>query len=153
MTQFLRELYTATWVWLPFLILFLVQGLRCSPQVKLVLFKIGLYYIVCAIGLQLLLPAAHLGLRTMLFDLTTRAFLFIQAAEMLWNSWSANPSRSLMQPQLVDDDDDEDEPVRLVRRGITAHQKALIGYAVMALLYLGWTLLGVLFAFTLTPGM
>jgi hypothetical protein len=159
MTHILPAIYDATWLWLPFLVLFLVQGLYCLPPVKLILFKIALYYIVAAIGLQLLLPTAHLILRVMLFDLTTRVFLFIQAAEILWNSWSASPALAigggaLKQQKLLRDDDDEDggKP-GMPRWGLTTHHKRLILYVVSALLYLGWTVLGLTFAFTLTPGM
>ncbi len=66
MIDLFQRLYEASWLWLPMLVLFLVQGLHCSPSVKLVLFKIALYYIVAAIGLQLLVPATHLDLRIML---------------------------------------------------------------------------------------
>jgi hypothetical protein len=159
LTHILPSIYSATWLWLPFLVLFLVQGLHCSSPVKLVLFKIALYYIVAAIGLQLLVPTTHLTLRIMLFDLTTRVFLFIQGAEILWNSWNASPALviqggSLKQKKLLDDDEDEDGgQLRARQRGLTTHRKLLIFYIVSALLYLGWTVLGLTFAFTLTPGM
>jgi hypothetical protein len=159
LTHILPSIYGATWLWLPFLVLFLVQGLHCSPSVKLVLFKIALYYIVAAIGLQLLVPTTHLTLRIMLFDLTTRVFLFIQGAEILWNSWNVGPALviqggSLKQKKLLDDDEDEDSgQPGAHRRGLTTHRKLLIFYIVSALLYLGWTVLGLTFAFTLTPGM
>jgi hypothetical protein len=159
LTHFLQNIYDATWLWLPFLVLFLVQGLHCSLPVKLILFKIALYYIVAAIGLQLLLPTTHLTLRILLFDLTTRVFLFIQGAEILWNSWDASPALALQggvlkQKKLLDDDEDEDAGLAGARRrGLTTHHKLLILYIVSALLYLGWMALGLLFAFTLTPGM
>ena len=156
MNHFLQGIYDATWLWLPFLVLFLVQGLHCSPPVKLMLFKIALYYIVSAIGLQLLIPTTHLALRTMLFDLTTRVFLFIQAAEILWNSWNTIGGGVLKQQPPLEDDEEEDATVlpRMTRRRwLTPHHKLVIVYVVCALLYLGWTLLGLAFAFTLTPGM
>jgi hypothetical protein len=124
--NFLEWLYNATWLWLLWFILFLTQTLRCSPRAKLVLFKIGQYYIVLVIALQLLVPVSHLVLRTLLFDLSTRMFLFIQAAELLWTAWNSH------------DEQDEETPLR-----------QLIGYAISALLYLGWAVLGVIFAFKL----
>lgn len=164
LTHFLHDIYNAAWLWLPLLVLFLVQGLHCSPPLKLMLFKISLYYIVSEIGLQLLVPTAHLALRTMLFDLTTRVFLFIQAAEILWSSWHAAPALAsgggvLKQQKLIEDDEDDDIlpintlPGRSRRRWLTPHYKLLLMCAVSASLYLGWTLLGLAFAFTLTPGM
>jgi hypothetical protein len=159
MGHFLQGIYGATWLWLPLLVLFLVQGLSCSPPVKLVLFKIALHYIMAAIGLQLLLPTAHLALRVVLFDLTARVFLFIQAAEILWNSWDARPALAigggvLKQQKLLEDDDEKNgENPGTSRRGFTSHHKLLILYVASALLYLGWTVLGLMFAFTLTPGM
>src|SRR4029077_15993718 len=146
-------------------VLFLVQGLRCSSSVKLMLFKIALYYIVSEIGLQLLVSSTHLALRTMLFDLTTRVFLFIQAAEILWSSWSAAPALTmggavLKQRKLIVDDEDDDNslpaltlPGKARKQWLTLHHKVLILYVVSAFLYLGWTILGLAFAFTLTPGM
>ena len=130
------------------------------------LFKISLYYIVSEIGLQLLVPAAHLALRTLLLDLTTRVFLFIQAAEILWSSWHATPALAsgggvLKQQKLIDDEDDADDdtlprntlPGRTRRSFLTSHHKLLLVCAVSTALYLGWTILGLTFAFTLTPGM
>jgi hypothetical protein len=154
----LQDVYDANWLWLPFLVLFLVQGLHCSLPVKLVLLKIALYYIVAAIGLQLLLPATHLALRTMLFDLTTRVFLFIQATEILWNSWNARSALTigggaLKQQKLFEDDEDNEQPGVPRRRGLTPHHLLLILYVISALLYLGWTIVGLTFAFTLMPGM
>lgn len=165
MSHFLQDVYEATWLWMPLLVLFLVQGLRCPSSVKLMLFKISLYYIVSEIGLQLLVPSAHLALRTMLFDLTTRVFLFIQAAEILWSSWSASPalamgSAVLKQQKLIPDDEDDDNslptlalPGKARKQWLTLHHKMLVLYVVSAFLYLGWTILGLAFAFTLTPGM
>lgn len=166
MTHFLHGVYDATWLWLPLLVLFLVQGLHCSPPLKLMLFKISLYYIVSEIGLQLLVPAAHLALRTLLLDLTTRVFLFIQAAEILWSYWHATPALAsgggvLKQQKLIDDEDDADDdtlprntlPGRTRRSFLTSHHKLLLVCAVSTALYLGWTILGLTFAFTLTPGM
>lgn len=159
LTPFLHDIYDATWLWLPLLVLFLVQGLRCSSSIKLMLFKIALYYIVAAIGLQLLVPTAHLALRTMLFDLMTRVFFFIQAAEILWSSWHAAPvpaSGGVLKPQkLMEEEDDDALPLpRMARqRWLTPHRKVLLLYVVSVLVYLGWTILGLTFAFTLTPGM
>ncbi|HEU5375882.1 MAG TPA: hypothetical protein VFV38_10615 [Ktedonobacteraceae bacterium] len=162
MSHFLQNVYEATWLWMPIIVLFLVQGLRCSSPVKLMLFKIALYYIVSEIGLQLLVPSAHLALRTMLFDLTTRVFLFIQAAEILWSSWNAGLALgggALKQQKLLADDEDDDNslsvslPRKARRQWLTPHHKVLLLYVVSALLYLGWTILGLAFAFTLTPGM
>ena len=167
MNHFLQNVYEANWLWLPLIVLFLIQGLRCSSPVKLMLFKIALYYIVSEIGLQLLVPSAHLALRTMLFDLTTRVFLFIQAAEILWSSWNTGPVLAIggsvlkQQKLIADDDEDDDDDTlprgtltgRTRRTFLTPHHKVLILYVVSALLYLGWTILGLTFAFTLTPGM
>jgi len=166
LNHFLQNVYEATWLWLPLIVLFLIQGLRCSSSVKLMLFKIALYYIVSEIGLQLLVPSAHLALRTMLFDLTTRVFLFIQAAEILWSSWNAGPALAigggvLKQQKLIADDEDEDDDTlprgtltgRTRRQFLAPHHKVLILYVVSALVYLGWTILGLTFAFTLMPGM
>ena len=155
-----REIYEASWLWLPFLVFFLIQGLHCSPKAKGALLRISLYYIVAAIGLPLLLPTTHLALRNLLFDLATRLFLFIQGAELLWISWSTRPALSLAgvfgSQKLVakrDDDEDEDEdemPLAAPHGGLPA---ALIFSAICTLVYLGWLVLGLLFAFTLTPGL
>ena len=162
MHHFLQAVYAATWLWLPFLVLFLVQGLRCSPSGKLLLFKIALYYIVSAIGLQLLVPTAHLALRTMLFDLTTRVFLFIQAAELLWNTWNVGPAFTLkggvLKHRPLDEEDESDEdtktlPAKKQLPWLTPYHTLLIVYVMSTLLYLGWTILGLMFAFTLTPGL
>lgn len=167
MNHFLQHVYEATWLWLPLIVLFLIQGLRCSSSVKLMLFKIALYYIVSEIGLQLLVPSAHLALRTMLFDLTTRVFLFIQAAEILWSSWNAGSALAIeggvlkQQKLIADEDDDEDDDTlprgvlteRTRRQFLTPHHKVLILYVLSAFLYLGWMILGLTFASTLTPGM
>ncbi len=167
MNHFFQNVYEATWLWLPLIVLFLIQGLRCSSSVKLMLFKIALYYIVSEIGLQLLVPSAHLVLRTLLFDLTTRVFLFIQAAEILWSSWNVSPALAigggvLKQQKLIADEEDEDDDDTLPRGTLNGrsgkpwlapHHKVLVLYVVSALVYLGWTILGLTFAFTLTPGM
>lgn len=164
MSHFLQDVYEATWLWMPLLVLFLVQSLRCSLSVKLILFKIALYYIVAEIGLQLLIPPTHLALRMLLFDLTTRVFLFIQAAEILWSSWSAGPALAMggavLKQQLIADDEDDDNSLPALtlsgkarRQWLSPHHKVLILYVVSALLYLIWTILGLAFAFTLTPGM
>ena len=137
MSDFLRGMADATWLWLPLLVLFLVQGLQCSPTVKFTLFKIGRYYIVSIIGIQFLVSPTHPILRAFLFDLGTRTFLFLEAAELLWFGWSAWRTGTYHHQSLPDGE------VTLA---------LLIWYAVSALLYLGWIILGVAFAFTLLPG-
>jgi hypothetical protein len=155
MIDLFQRLYEASWLWLPVLVLFLVQGLHCSPSIRLALFKIALYYIVAAIGLQLLMPTAHLSLRVLLFDLTSRVFLFIHAAEILWSAWSTRAVvvNALKQQQPLDDGEEQNEPAAPRRQRLSRQQQLLIWYALIALLYLGWAALGVAFAFTLTPGM
>ena len=157
MILWLRHVYESTWLWLPFLVFFLIQGLHCSPKAKGALLRIALYYIVAAIGLHLLLPTTHLALRNLLFDLATRLFLFIQAAEQLWICWSARPVLSMSgvfgSQKLVakkDEDEDDDEMPLTPHGGLPA---ALIFSAICTLVYLGWLVLGLLFAFTLTPGL
>lgn len=154
-----REIYEASWLWLPFLVMFLVQGLHCSPKAKGALLRIALYYIVAAIGLHLLLPITHLALRNLLFDLATRLFLFIQAAEQLWICWSTRPalspagvfgSQKLVARKNEDDDDDDEGPQAAPHAALPA---ALIFSAICTLVYLGWLVLGLMFAFILTPGL
>ena len=164
MVQLFQHIYEASWLWLPFLVLFLVQGLHCSPKVRPILFKNALYYIVAAIGLHLLLPAAHLALRNLLFDITTRVFLFIQVSELLWSCWSMRPALAtpgiFVQQKLVakkEDEDDEDEEddneVHIAPQEGLPSYRLLIFYGVSTLFYLGWMVVGIMFAFTLTPGM
>ena len=134
----LEGLYRATWLWVPFVILFAVQGLHCSPHVKFSLFKMSRYYIIAIVGIQLLVPDSHLPLRALLFDVGTRTFLLIEGAELLWfalSAWRTGTYQGLNVP---------DGEVSL---GL------LIWYVISALLYLGWLILGVSFAFTMVPGM
>jgi hypothetical protein len=138
MIGFLEWLHGATWLWLPFLIGFLVQGLHCSPHAKLILYKLILYYSILAIALELLVPVSHLALRTLLFDLITRGFLFIATAEMLWFAWSIWRTGMYQHQSLPDEE-------------VSPGQ--IIWYTVSAFLFLVWAMAGVAFAFTVVPGM
>jgi hypothetical protein len=134
----LQSLYAATWLWLPLLIMFIVQGLHSSPHLKFALLKISRYYIVGIIAIQLLVPASHPIMRVLLFDLGTRLFLFVEATEFFWFAWSAWRTSTYQHLNVPDGE---------------VSLPLLVWYAVSALIYLGWIALGVSFAFTLTPGM
>lgn len=134
----LQDLYQSNWFWLPLLIVFVVQGLLCSSHVKFVLLKMCRYYIIAMIGIQLLVSVTHPMMRILLFDLGTRAFMFLEAAELFWFAWSAWRTGIYHYQSLPE------EEVSL---------PLLIWYAVSALIYLGWIALGVSFAFTMVPGM
>lgn len=156
------QLYSATWLWLPLLVLFLVQALRCNTIAKFSLYKLLVYFAMLAIGLQCLWPHAHLALRTLFFDIGARGFLLLGAVEMFWSAYRHRPASTghtpAQQRTLFEDEEDEDRPQQKLppARWGFPRWKELIEYAVyvlIALVYLGWLLLGMAFAFTFSPGL
>ena len=162
---FMAWLYGSSWLWGPYLALFIFLAFKCRFAVKMKIYKITvLYYIPGVIALQLLFPASQLGLRTMFFDLGSRLFLFVQGAEQFWLAWEPRTTptsqRSMpVQQRLMTDEDDEDEAPRApaptrgsARTGLAPHHFARIGYLLATFAYLIWLLVGVAFAFTLIHG-
>lgn len=159
MDTFLAWLAASSWLWGPYLLLFMLLGFRCNSQAKSRIYKITLmYYIPGVIALQLLFPVSQLGLRTLFFDIGSRLFLFVQGAEQFWLAWEASggaPSGKSMptQRKLMEDDDEEEERKVYPRRGnswrFAPHHWARLGYGAATLAYLVWLIVGAIFAFSL----
>jgi hypothetical protein len=145
MTLTLQGIYGASWLWLLWWLVAIILGFTANWRGQKTLFKTNYYFLVGLFLLQMFVPDNHVAIRNLLFDLSSRFYLLISTVELFWIECSQiiRP----LPPTHVDAKSAGNPPP--IHPGELSRSYLLrVVYGLSSLIFLGWLLLGLVFAST-----